>query len=127
MTSSPSPRARRHLHAEETAADDDDPRRDREGRPQRRNVRMVAQHVHAGQFVPGRQAARSHPGRDDQAVEAERVAVAQVHGPAVGVEGTRPAAHQPDAEVGVVAGLAKRVRSGAQAPVSTCLDSGGRS
>ena len=100
-------RGRRHLQAEETAADDDDPGRAREGRPQRRHVRMVAEHVHAGQLVPGRQPPRPRPGRDDQPVEAERVPVAQVHGPAVGVEGARLAAHQPDAELSVMGGLAE--------------------
>jgi len=53
----------------------------------------------------GREAARLGPGRDDQSVEREGVAVGQAHGPARRVEGDGPALDQADPEVGVVAGL----------------------
>ena len=90
-------------------------------------VRQRAQLVDAG-FRPPRGRPGRRPGRDHEVVVGQQVAIGQQDLPGSG-SSARAATPRRSSMPSAAAACAvsRAARSGAHAPVSTCLDSGGRS
>ncbi len=118
----------RHLGADEPGADDQQRFRPLQRRPQRERVVEGAQGVHVRRLAG--QCARDQPGGDDDRVAVQRRTVGQLQLVAgAGAQGHRRGCRGGCAHRGRRARRVRHsmARSGSHSPVSTCLDSGGRS